>query len=191
MRKIFSLLFMTTFLFVSCSDDGEVGPQGPQGPPGPAGEAIVGNVIDLETYDFNEDNDYTLFLDFDDAGVEVFESDAVLVYMSVGEYEDENGEPYYAFRQLPQTYYTDNGEEIQYNFDYTFFDINIFLDSSIPYENFDTIDDSYTDDLFFRIIIVPADFAENTNVNLSDYNAVVNKLNIDSSKIKKISASKK
>ncbi|MDT0691786.1 collagen-like protein [Salegentibacter sp. F188] len=219
MKRIFTLLFISAFLFTACSDDGEMGPegpqgeqgppgpegpQGPQGEPGPAGgpegpqgpqgepgESITGTVLDLEVSNFTDDNDYTLFLDFETEGIDVEEDDVVFVYMAVGQYDDSDGIPYYVWRQLPQIYYTDDGEQIQYNFDYTFFDVTIFIDSSIPYEDFDTIDATYTDNQLFRVVIVPATFAEAQGVDISDYNAVMDKLNFDSSKIRTVSPGSK
>ena len=203
MRKIFTLLFISAFLFTGCSEDGEMGsegpqgeqgPQGPEGPQGPQGEpgdALVGTVLDLEVSNFNADNNYTLSVDFNAEDVEVWETDAVLVYMAFGQYEDPDGIPYYVWRQLPQIIYTDDGEQIQYTFEYSFFDLNIILESSIPYANFNTIDATYTDNQLFRVIIVPADFAETQSVDISNYNAVMEKLNFDSSKIRTISTGSK
>ena len=118
MKRIFSILFMTTFLFTACSsNDGERGPQGPPGPQGPAGEdGLIGTTIEFEGIDFTEANDYMALINFDENGVEVFESDAVLVYLKVGEDGTSEGLPVEVFRQLPQTYYVYDGE-VQYNFD--------------------------------------------------------------------------
>ncbi|MDT0646661.1 collagen-like protein [Zunongwangia sp. F260] len=167
------------------------GPQGPEGPQGEPGDAITGTVLDLEVSNFNEANDYTLFLDFEEEGVTVEEDDAILVYIATGQFDDSDGVPYYVWRQLPQIYYTEDGEQIQYNFDFTFFDVTIFLDSSIPYEDFDTIDATYTDNQLFRIVVVPATFAETQSVDISDYNAVMKKLNFDTKKIRTVSPSSK
>lgn len=171
MKKLFTLLFISTFLFTSCSNDG---PQGPPGPPGPPGEpGPLAQIIDLEG-DFTEANNYQLFLDFNEAGVEVFETDVVLVYLKVGEDGTAGGAPVEVFRLLPQTYYIE-GEALQYNFDYTFFDVSIFLDGTADFGN---LDPSYTDNQVLRIAIVPGEFAENTNIDFSNFNAVMNALDL-------------
>ncbi|MBE7640191.1 collagen-like protein [Salegentibacter sp. BLCTC] len=181
MKKIFPILFMTTFLFAACSSDGERGPQGPEGPQGPPGEALIGTTIEYEGIDFTEENDYSALIEFDD--IEVFESDAVLVYLKDGEDGTSDGAPVEVFRQLPQTYYVEDGE-VQYNFDFTFFDVRIFMEGTA---NFSNLDPAYTQDQVIRIVIVPANFAETTGVDVANYKAVMNALDLKESDVKKVS----
>jgi hypothetical protein len=184
MKKIFTLLFMSVFALTSCSSDGPQGPPGPpgpQGPPGPGGgDGQIGTVIDL-VGSFDSANDYSLLLDFNEENIEVFESDAVLVYMKTGEDGTADGAPVEVFRMLPQTYYID-GEALQYNFDFTFFDLLIFLDGTV---NLDALGSDYTDNRVFRIVIVPAEFAE--TMDTSNINSVLKSLDIQESDIKKAS----
>ena len=74
MRHIFLFLFGLSFLFLSC--------EGPEGPPGAPGVNILGKVIEV-SIDLDQGNGYqqivTLPLD-----IEVFESDAILVYRHEG-----------------------------------------------------------------------------------------------------------
>ncbi len=175
MKKIFTLLFITTFIITSCSDEG---PQGPQGPPGEPGEGgFIGSVIDIEG-DLTAGNNYELFVDFDEAGVEVFETDAVLVYRKIGEDGTAGGAPVEVFRMLPQTYFLDGGA-LQYNFDFTFFDIFIYIDGTV---DFASLDAEYTQNQLFRIIVVPADFAA-SGIDLSNMNGVLNALDINSNDV--------
>lgn len=173
MKKLFTLLFCSAFILTSCSDDGPAGPQGPQGPAGPPGDdGLIGTVIDLEG-SFTAANNYELFLDFNDEGVEVFETDVVLVYLKVGEDGTAGGAPVEVFRMLPQTYFLEGGA-LQYNFDFTFFDVLIFLDGTI---DFATLDASYTQNQVLRIVVVPASFAA-SGVDLSNMNAVMKSLDL-------------
>jgi len=182
MKKLFSILFIATFLFAGCSGDGERGPQGPEGPQGPPGEnGLIGTTIEFEGIDFNEENDYSALINFDDNDIEVFESDGVLVYLKVGEDGTADGLPVEVFRQLPQTYYVEDGE-VQYNFDFTFFDVSIFMDGTADFSN---LDPSFTQDQVIRIVIVPSDFAETTGVDVSSYKAVMNALDLKESDVKK------
>lgn len=181
MKKIFTLFFMSAFVFTSCSDDGGIGPQGPEGPPGPPGEdGLIAKVIDIEG-DFNAANEYSLSVDFNQNDIEVFETDVVLVYLKTGEDGEAGGLPVEVFRQLPQTYYID-GEALQYNFDFTFFDVLIFLDGTV---DFATLDASYTQDQVLRVVIVPAEFASNSGVDMSNMKAVLNAVKIESKDIVK------
>lgn len=185
MKRILSLVTVILFTFTSCSsDDGGIGPQGPQGPPGEPGEdGLIGTVFELPPSDFTAENDYTLFAEFaDHTSEEVFESDVVLVYLRVGEDGTADGEPVYIWRLLPQTYYIDGGT-VQYNYDYTFFDVNIFLDSNV---SLGSLGAAFTEDQVFRVALVPAAFASNPNVNVSDFNSVMKALEIQESDIPKV-----
>ena len=74
MKRLSLLLFGFGFLLMSC--------EGPEGPPGFPGVNILGKVIEVNL-DLNQGNGYqqvvTLPLD-----IEVFESDAILVYRHEG-----------------------------------------------------------------------------------------------------------
>jgi len=182
MKNTFILLFLAAITLSSCSNDGPQGPQGPQGPPGADG--LIGSVIDIEG-NFTASNNYELNVNFNDNNLEVFETDAVLVYLKTGEDSVAGGAPVEVWRQLPQTYYI-NGEALQYNFDFTFFDVLIYLDGTA---DFATLDPSYTNNQVLRVVVVPAEFAKDTSVDLSNMNAVINALNIDQSDIKTMSIS--
>lgn len=98
----------------------------------------------------------------------IYNSDMVLVYHL---YEVSNGQD--VWRLLPQTYYFTNGGELDYNFDFTTNDVQIFMDA-----NFDmaTLDSSWTSGQVFRIVIVPGYFGNKMTlapVDFNDYNAVI------------------
>lgn len=185
MKKIFTLLFVSAFAFTSCSDDGAMGPQGPPGEDGV--DAKTGMAIDLNPVDLTAENDYSLFFDFTGEGIEVNETDAILVYLKDGEDGEAGGEPVVVFRLLPQIYYVEDGQ-VQYNYDFTFFDVNIFMEGTA---NFDNLDAAYTEDQVFRIVVVPAGFAQTTGVNVSDMKAVMNSLDLDESEVKTMGNSTK
>ncbi len=182
MKKIVTLLFVSVFAFTSCSDDGAVGPQGPPGPQGPEGEpGPMGQVIDI-TGDFTAANEYSLLLDFTQENIEVFESDAVLVYLKTGEDGTAGGAPVEVFRMLPQSYFIGD-DVLQYNYDFTFFSVLIFLDGT--FEDFGTLDASYRNDQVLRIVVVPAEFAETSGIDVSNMKAVMNALDINQRDITK------
>lgn len=181
MKKIYFLLSFVFIAFTSCSDDGEMGPRGPQGPEGPPGaDGLIGTVFDVEG-DFTADNEYSLLVNYADfTDVEVFESDIVLVYLRVGTDGESGGEPVYVWRLLPQTYYLEGGGTMQYNYDYTFFDTNIFLNSDM---DLSTLGTEFTDNQVFRIAILPAEFAQNNSIDISNFKAVMSALKVQENNI--------
>ncbi|WP_424001598.1 collagen-like triple helix repeat-containing protein [Maribacter sp. IgM3_T14_3] len=174
---------LVTLFFISCE-----GPQGPpgfdgfdgeRGPAGQDGVNILGQVVDIEGT-FTLENDYSIFYEFPQS-IEVFESDVVLVYILWGETEDSNGELVDIWRLMPQTRILDQGL-LQYNFDYTFFDVNIFLESDFDLA---TLQAGDTDNQVFRIAILPAE-STTGKLDTSNMNSVMAHLGITEDSIQKI-----
>ena len=103
MKKIFTLLFVTTFLFTSCSDDGEPGPQGPPGEDGLDGLAYT--LEEQITFDYYDDtNSYSrVILIPDDVQTINPEADAVLVYR-YREIQDNEGNFMDTWSLIPQNF---------------------------------------------------------------------------------------
>lgn len=185
MKKITVMLgaFLTLFL-ISCEGDpgppgfdGLDGPQGPQGPPGPA----AGMVIDV-IGDFTADGNYGFFYEFQDDGIEVLESDVVLVYLSFDQIEDNTGQPVDIWRLLPQTRLLDQGI-LQYNYEHDFFRVDIFLESDF---DLSTLAPGDTDNQKFRIAILPADFVQTAKLDKSNISAVMSSLGVAEKDVQKI-----
>lgn len=182
MRKVsFLLALLTTVFFVSCE-----GPVGPPGPPGfdgfdgldgQDGINILGQVLEIEG-SFTFENDYILFYEFPTT-VEVFESDLVLVYILWEQFEDTDGQLVDVWRLLPQTQILTEGL-LQYNYDHTFFDTSIFLESDF---NLGLLDPVYTDNQVFRIAIVPAEFAQGSRFDRTNLQQVMNILKVEEKSI--------
>jgi hypothetical protein len=169
-----------SLILVSC--EGPSGPPGPPGPPGFDGEDginILGQVYDIQG-DFTPGNGYSIFSEFaiDAPSVEVFETDVVLVYILWAQEDDPSG-PIDIWRLLPQTRLLDQGI-LQYNYDYTFLDVSIFLET-----DFDPafLLPGDTDDQIFRIAILPADGAGKTNLDTSNMQEVLDYLGVEASEI--------
>ncbi len=163
--------------------------EGPAGPPGPPGfdgldgldgVNILGQVLEIEG-DFTLQNDYSIFFEFPQT-TEVFESDIVLVYILWDQTEDGNGEPVDIWRLLPQTRLLQQGI-LQYNFDHTFFDVNIFLESDF---DLGTLQPGDTDNQVFRIAVLPADFAQGSKLNTANLEAVMSTLNVQEEDIQRV-----
>ncbi|WP_276391142.1 collagen-like protein [Eudoraea chungangensis] len=182
MKQIKLLLGSLLIIFIfSCE-----GPTGPPGPPGfdgvdgLDGVNILGQVLEIEGT-FSPSNNYSLFYEFPTT-VEVFESDVVLVYILWDETVDGNGEPVDIWRLLPQTRILNQGL-LQYNYDFTFLDVSVFLESDFDLGSLQPGD---TDNQIFRIAIVPAEFAQASKIDTSNIIEVMNSLNISEEEVGRI-----
>lgn len=183
MKRISTFLSLAVALvFLSCE-----GPAGPPGPPGfdgldgLDGVNLLGQVYDI-TGDFTPGNDYSLFSVFseDAPSVEVFETDVVLVYILWDQLDDPGGgAPIDLWRLLPQTRLLQQGI-LQYNYDYTFLDVSIFLEADFDLA---TLQPGDTDLQTFRIAILPADGLSEAGVDTADMQAVLDYMNVMESEI--------
>jgi hypothetical protein len=178
------VFLISTVLLFSCE-----GPAGPPGPPGTRGQdgqdgldgdSFLGSVFEIQD-NFTSENNYELFFEFPET-VEVFSSDIVLVYILWEQYTDSYGELLDVWRLLPQTVFLEEGT-LQYNYDYTYYDVLIFLDGTI---DFASLLPAETDNQVFRIVVLPADYAQSKSLDVSDYDAVMKTLRIDHENIIKI-----
>ncbi|MFW6290133.1 MAG: hypothetical protein ACOC0R_04115 [Mariniphaga sp.] len=169
------ILLIAIVTFAAC--EGPVGPPGPPGEPGVPGEdggILLPSVFEIEG-DFLPENDFQLYYEFPNT-IEVFESDVVLVYILWEVAESENGESIDVWRLLPQTVVLPDSTILQYNFDHTFADVQIFLDGNT---NFDELLPEEALDQVFRIAVLPADFAAKNARNLEDYDLMLKSLGIN------------
>ncbi|TFG75928.1 MAG: collagen-like protein [Flavobacteriales bacterium] len=172
---------LLTLFFISC--------EGPQGPPGydgfdgvdgQDGINILGKVIDIEG-DFTAQNDYSIFFEFPQS-IEVFETDVVLVYLLWEQTTDGNGDPVDIWRLMPQTRILNQGL-LQYNYDYTFFDVSLFLEADFDLATLPTGD---TDNQIFRIAVLPAEFGIGSKLDKSNINSVMQALGVQENEVQKI-----
>lgn len=177
MRSISIICLAFVFAFFSCE-----GPVGPPGPPGQDGldgldgVNIEGYTFEYENIDFTSGNEYAVTLNFPET-FQMLESDVVLVYLLWGV----DGETP-IWRALPNTVFSDYGN-IQYNFDFTIYDVLLFMDSDfllteIPAEE----QDAFFNDWIARVVVVPAQFEDSGRVaaiDFTDYYQVIEHFNID------------
>jgi len=172
MKKILLLLVLAV-AFTACEGD--------QGPPGFDGVNIVAQSFET-TVDFTAP-DYSVFVPYP-SNIEVFPNDMTLIYILFDEVPGNNGGTVDVWRLLPQTLYTDFGE-FQYNFDFTNGDATIFLDGPAS-TNFNNLTTADLNNQTFRIVILPAELANNPLLDVTDYNAVMNLANLNTDDIIKI-----
>ena len=165
MKKILSLIVIASGLLMSCT-----GEPGVPGAPGQDGVNILGQTFEVENINFAYDagaNLWTYRQDFP-AEIEVFESDAVLVYRLDGQADLSDGSSADIWSLIPQNFFTDQGT-IQYVTSHTFLDVDLFIDGNYDLSN---LDFGFTDDQIFRFVVIPSDFA--LTIDVTDFNAVMN-----------------
>ena len=162
-RILLMLAIVGTFAFQGCTVKDEI---------------QVNNLAEVfeVTTSFSAANNYSRIITLNPP---IYSSDMVLVYRL---FDVINGED--VWRTLPQTVYLLQGE-LDYNFDFTRNDINIFLDSDF---DLTTLGSTWTQSQVFRVVIIPG-YLSNRNsstIDFSNYNEVVKRYNITESQIKTI-----
>lgn len=183
MKTITSLLFLFTAIFLT-SCEGPIGPEGPPGPAGADGQALLGSIFETDPINFTPQNEYSYLFGFP-SDFEIYDGDIVLVYILWEQASTDNGGTTDVWRLLPQTVVLDDGV-LQYNYDHTTADVKIFLEGNTDFNN---LLPAETDNQIFRIAVVPAAFAQNKNIDVTDFNAVMNSLHLNLNTIEKINPS--
>ena len=154
MKRILSFISVFALLLTACEGD-----PGPPGPPGFDGEIIASSAFEIEI-DFTPGNNYEFIEAY---GFEVLPTDVTLVYLLWDVVDGLD-----VWRLVPQIVEFNDGNLV-YNYDFTQFDVRLFLDGTT---NFGTLDPSYTQQQVFRVVVVPADNVGRFDV--SDLDAVMN-----------------
>jgi len=165
MKKLIYVLFVFTFIvFTACE-----GPQGPPGPPGFDGQNGVNIVAQSfeRTVDFLPSNNYEQFIVIPES-IELFETDMVLTYI-LWEIDSNTGND--VWRLIPQTVYTDAGQEWQYNSDYSFDEVRVFIDAPLNFD-FNSLPDAATLDQRFKIVVLPVDLMNSYDLDITNFNQV-------------------
>jgi len=166
MKKL-SILFVSFVLVLFNSCTGDIGPEGPPGFDGADG--LIGSIFEVEAT-FTEAEGFEIFTDIP-ASIDVFDTDVVIAYILNGV---DNGVD--IWEPLPQTLFFDNGI-LLYGYDYTLNDVHFFLDGTI---DLTTLDGLFTDNIVFRVAVIPADFA--ATINTANINEVMSALKVSSVK---------
>lgn len=167
MKKIYFLFVaVLSIVFISC--EGDSGPPGPPGLPGNDGITIVAQSFETPPLNFLFENNYEQTVFFPD-NIDIQDNDMILVYLLWAENPDN-------WRLLPQTIYTDNGQ-FQYNFQDNFTDISIFLDAPSDFD-FNSLLPGDTLNQIFRIVVLPVDLINNSNIDVTNLNSVMELGNI-------------
>ncbi|KGD68668.1 hypothetical protein B0A61_11800 [Flavobacterium aquatile LMG 4008 = ATCC 11947] len=125
-------------------------------------------------FDFNPADGYTIYRALNP---QIFASDVILIYRLAGTIDSSTP----IWQQIPRTLYLPEGE-LDYDFDFSKEDFTIYAGGTYDLATTPT----YITNETFRIVIVPAYLSNKgaSQVDFSDYNAVIKAYNIDESKIK-------
>lgn len=168
MKNFYALLLTLSLVLVACE-----GPQGIPGPPGPPGQdsdIYAAESFETPFISFNSNNGFSATLEINPP----FPADyAVFVYRLAFDQMGPNSPD--VWQLLPQPIIFDDGSDLFYNYDYTQFDIAIFLESSSSLVGLDPI---WTEDQIFRIVAIPT--IDVGNLDLTDINSVMEHYEIDS-----------
>ena len=132
-------------------------------------------VLDLNNVSFSNDaeNGYNINRSFTKP---LISTDVVLIYRKAGSASD--GSP--VWQSLPRTLYLNDGNELDYDFDFSRNDIMIYANGN--YDISTTM--QYLNNQTFRVVLVPASAGgKNANVDYNDYESVIKYFKIDDSKV--------
>ena len=153
MKSTLSIIALFSILLTSCVVE--------EGVDGRDGGLIVADAFEIAV-DFNAQNNYEIVEPY---GFNVFEYDITLVYIL---WEIDNGQE--VWRLLPQSTTFIGGATLNYNFDFTQTDVKLFLEGTANFNNLDTV---WTQDVVFRVVVVPADNVNNlNNPEMTDFNSI-------------------
>ena len=162
MKKIFALLFVSTFLFTSCvnNDDDNVDFD------------TIGQTFEFTT-NFTNANGFSDRFIFDR---NIFDSDVVLVFRL--DSSDAGIDVWEPLPTAPFFFFNDVTGAIEgfltYRFNFTVRDVDVFLESDAP----ELAEAEFTNNQTFRVVVVPSEFAQNPDINLLDIDEVSSALNL-------------
>lgn len=168
MKRIFLLLAIVGITaFQSCSSDDDV--------------VVTDTDTIAEVFEINQNTNFTPANGFAISyplSPQIYTSDMVLLYRLKSVSGTDFWEP------LPKTYYFENGDELDYTFDFSVNTINIRMDG-----NFDlTTEPGFTLNQVFRVVIIPGYLSNKgaSSVDLSNYNEVIQAYGLNDSNIRTI-----
>lgn len=170
MKRLLTLITVFALFLTAC--EGPQGPPGFEGLPGINADEYAALSFEAPPVNFQFFTDNGLQEAFIVLPFDILESDVVLVYR-LDEVVDIDGLPADAWSPLPQNFFLNNTDIIQYVFNHTFADVKLIIDG-----NFDlsTLGSEFTQNQIFRVIILPADAIN--GMDTSDINTVINTFNI-------------
>ncbi len=156
MKRIL-ILFLLAFFCVSCTREEIV--------------QVQENNFLFEAESFERTVDFDAnFEAFIEVPLDIFidEDDMVLVYHFIG--TDNDG--FDIWRILPDTVFTTDGQQFQYNFEHNFDFIDLFIEAPSTFD-FNSLLPGDILGQTFRVVILPVNFINSENININDFNEVM------------------
>ena len=134
----------------------------------------IADVYDLKNINFDLDGtQYYVKRNFTQP---LYDSDIVLIYRQA---TTANGNP--VWELIPRTYYVNEGE-VDYTFDFTKNDVQIYAQAT-----FNLTNTSYVRNQTFRVVVIPANFGKSANsINYENYDEVITRYNINDKNVKNL-----
>jgi len=134
----------------------------------------LSEVYDLRNVNFDLDgSQYYIKRNFTQP---LYDSDVVLIYRQA---TTSNGNP--VWELIPRTYYVNEGE-VDYTFDFTKNDVQLYVEAT-----FNLANSSYIRNQTFRVVVIPANYGKSANaVNFENYNDVITHYNINDKNVKNL-----
>jgi len=172
MKRLFIYFIPALIVIIGC----EQNTIGPQGPPGFDGlDGLDGEEAFVFEYELSfTAPDYSALLELPST-FNMLDSDVIIAYLLWD--VTENGTE--VWRALPQTLYFSDGI-LEYNYDFTKFDANIFLDGTVSLNGLGA---DWTDNWICRLVVVPGQFGGRSVIDYNDYNQVKEFYNLSPSKL--------
>jgi hypothetical protein len=183
MKKIFSIFIWMIFIIslINCrGPEGPPGPRGDRGPIGDPGPLTLSLLYEID-YDLNSTNgwSYEFIIPEDDLQY-IEQEDIVLLYLLIDEIEDDNGEWVRdVWRLMPVTYFEPEGI-LNLNYDFslskTISDVIVYAEANY------VLNDENLNNLFSRVVIIPAEWAPNSrtknSINYENHDEVIEALGL-------------
>ncbi|WP_164891065.1 hypothetical protein [Botryobacter ruber] len=178
--------------------EGPPGPEGPTGPTGPAGPSTKAMVAEFPVnFTRNQNGNYIVFLDLQqlqEVGIDVTESDVIMMYNLVAVDELEDGTPLLYWAPMPTSFQVSHNNtdyDVWFKYLHSFLDIGIYIDTKLDLTLLSTEDQqAITQNNYFRLVIIPGDFINGRvakpNIDLNNYEEVAKYYNLTEESVKKI-----
>lgn len=170
MKRLIALLFIATIssFTMSCNDDDSNGNY--------VDNDTYSEVYDINNVNFGYDNNTGYFIKRS-FSKPLYNTDMVLIYQNTAV---DNGNKVWTL--IPRTIYLNDGNEVDYTFDFTASDVQIYAGAT-----FNLANTEYVTNKSFRVLVIPAALARSqSTVDFSDYNAVVKFYNLNDKKVYKL-----